>query len=257
MHVVLSKAKACCSVFFRLLIGRVQVELLRQPRNKDILRVQIHAAAKGLSQGSEDRRLRSPYREASSSMGKVFISGNEIFVDSYRLARKIWDDGYRPDFVLGIWRGGTPIGIAVEEFLRIQQCPIKFHTAIKTQSYTGIGQRREVEVMGLEDVVAKVNAEDKMLILDDVFDTGNSVKAVLEQFKGMARKNTPEIRTACLWYKPSANQTDIIPNYWLRETEAWLVFPHELEGLTIEEIAQKWDPEIADIIKAPGGPFAK
>ena len=185
------------------------------------------------------------------------MNGNDIFVDSYRLARKIFDDGFRPDFVVGIWRGGTPIGVAVEEFLRVQQCPIKFHAAIKTQSYTGIGKRREVEVMGLEDIVAKVNSEDKLLLLDDVFDTGNSVKAVLEQFHAMARKNTPEIRTACLYYKPAANQTSIVPNYWLHETAAWLVFPHELEGLTLEEIGQKWDPEIAEIVQAPGGPFAK
>ena len=64
---------------------------------------------------------------------KVYISGNEIFVDSYRLARKIYDQGWKPDFVVGIWRGGTPIGIAVEEFMRVQECPIKFHTAIKVQ----------------------------------------------------------------------------------------------------------------------------
>ena len=188
---------------------------------------------------------------------KEFLNGNDIFVDSYRLARKIFDDGFRPDFVVGIWRGGTPIGVAVEEFLRVQQCPIKFHAAIKTQSYTGIGKRREVEVMGLEDIVAKVNSEDKLLLLDDVFDTGNSVKAVLEQFHAMARKNTPEIRTGCLYYNPAANQTSIVPNYWLHETAAWLVFPHELEGLTLEEIGQKWDPEIAEIVQAPGGPFAK
>ena len=49
----------------------------------------------------------------------------------------------------------------------------------------------------------------------------------------------------------------IVPHYWLHETEAWLVFPHELEGLTLEELGQKWDPEIAQIIQAPGGPFAR
>ena len=88
---------------------------------------------------------------------KVFIDANELFVDSYRLARKIFDDGYRPDYVVGVWRGGCPIGVAVEEFLRVQQCPIKHHTAIKTQSYYGIGKRREVEVFGLEYIVSKVN----------------------------------------------------------------------------------------------------
>ena len=93
---------------------------------------------------------------------KTFIDANELLLDSYRLARKIFDDGYRPDYVVGVWRGGCPIGVAVEEFLRVQQCPIKHHTAIKTQSYTGIGQSREVEVFGLEYIVSKVDAEDKV-----------------------------------------------------------------------------------------------
>ena len=186
-------------------------------------------------------------------MAKEFLTPNDLFMDSYKLARKIYDDGFRPDFVVGIWRGGTPIGIAVgaprwcashvasapltarpraraqmEEYFRIQACPIKYHTAIKTESYTGIGQRRDVKVFGLEDIVSRANSEDKLLLIDDVFDTGNSVKAVLERLKAMCRKNTPEIRTACLYYKPKANQTDIVPSYWLRETEAWLVFPHEV-----------------------------
>ena len=130
------------------------------------------------------------------------------------------------------------------------------HWPPQTQSYTGIGERREVEVMGLEDVVAKCNSEDKLLIVDDVFDTGNSIKAVLETLKKMTRKNFPETKTACLWYKPSANQTDVLPDFWLHETEAWLVFPHELEGLTLEEIGKKWDPVIAELVKAPGGPYA-
>ena len=161
-------------------------------------------------------------------MAKEFLNPNDLFIDSYKLARKIYDDGFRPDYVVGIWRGGTPIGIAMEEFFRIQACPIKYHTAIKTESYTGIGQRREVQVFGLEDIVSRCNSEDKLLLIDDVFDTGNSVKAVLVRLQQMCRKNMPETRTACLYYKPLANKTDIIPSYWLRETEAWLVFPHEV-----------------------------
>ena len=64
-------------------------------------------------------------RALGGMVEKVYIDGNEIYIDSYRLARKIWDDGFRPDFVVGIWRGGTPVGIAIEEFFRIQRCPIK------------------------------------------------------------------------------------------------------------------------------------
>jgi len=63
------------------------------------------------------------------------------------------------------------------------------------------------------------------------------------------------MRVACLYFKPSANKTDIVPEYYLHETEDWLVFPHELAGLTTEEISKKWSPEIVELVKAPGGPF--
>ena len=67
----------------------------------------------------------------------------------------------------------------------------------------------------------------------------------------MARRNTPEIRTGCLYYKPSMNKTDIVPNYFLHETAAWLVFPHELEGLSHEEMQKKWDPAISTVRTNP------
>ena len=216
-----------------------------------------HVASTARGIGGRSARSRSGLPCCAGMVEKTFIDANELLLDSYRLARKIFDDGYRPDYVVGVWRGGCPIGVAVEEFLRVQQCPIKHHTAIKTQSYTGIGQSREVEVFGLEYIVSKVDAEDKVLIIDDVFDSGKTVKAILEAVRSMARRNTPEMRVACVYFKPTANQVGIVPHYWLHETEAWLVFPHELEGLTLEELGQKWDPEIAQIIQAPGGPFAR
>ena len=71
---------------------------------------------------------------------KIYIDANTMYVDSFRMARNIWDDGFRPTFILGVWRGGTPIGCCIEEFFR-KQGVRTFHTAIKTQSYEGIGER--------------------------------------------------------------------------------------------------------------------
>ena len=100
---------------------------------------------------------------------------------------------------------------------------------------------------GLSHIIENINAEDKLLLVDDVFDTGNTIKSVIETIKAKARRNAPEIRTACLYYKPTMNKTDITPEYFVHETEAWLVFPHEMEGLSREEIESKWDPTIATI----------
>ncbi len=168
---------------------------------------------------------------------KRYISAQELLNDSFRLGIRIFKSGFRPSFIIGIWRGGTPVGIAVQEIL--DQLGVKTdHIAIRTSSYTGIGQRNKtVRVHGLEYVVRHANWDDGLLIVDDVFDSGNSIKAVIKTLEEKMRRNLPQdIRIATPWYKPNNNQTNIEPHYYLHATDQWLVFPHELEGLTQEEI---------------------
>ncbi len=77
-----------------------------------------------------------------------------------------------------------------------------------------------------------------MLIIDDVFDTGRSIRAVLEELRSRAGLAAPrDIRTAMPWFKPGNNRTDLSPDYYLHTTDHWLVFPHKLCGLTPLEIA--------------------
>jgi hypothetical protein len=56
------------------------------------------------------------------------------------------------------------------------------------------------------------------------------------------------VKVACPWYKPSRNMTDITPDFYVHATDKWLVFPHEMQGLTLEEIREGKGPEFADII---------
>ena len=96
----------------------------------------------------------------------------------------------------------------------------------------------------------KICHDDRVLIVDDVFDTGNTVVAVIEELKRRARDNTPEdIRIAVPFYKPTRNETDIVPDYYEHETTEWLVFPHELDALTPDELRAS-RPQVADIIEA-------
>ena len=82
-----------------------------------------------------------------------------------------------------------------------------------------------------------MNAEDSLLLVDDVFDSGRSIKAILDTLNERARKNIPhDVRVAMPWYKPERNIIDMVPDYYIHETDDWLVFPHEMDGLTEEEI---------------------
>ncbi len=168
---------------------------------------------------------------------KKYIQVQELLEDSFRLGIKIFKSGFRPNFIVGIWRGGTPVGIAVQELL--DYFGIKTdHIAIRTSAYEAINQRsKQIRVHSLGYVIKNINSDDSLLIVDDVYDSGLSVEAVLDTLKERTRRNTPhDIRIAVVYYKPANNETGRVPDYYLYETDKWLVFPHELKGLTREEI---------------------
>jgi hypothetical protein len=172
-------------------------------------------------------------------MNKHFITAQELLEDSFKLGLQVVENGFDPKFIVGVWRGGAPIGVAVQELLDFYGVETD-HIAIRTSSYIGMRQQKEVKVHGLEYVVANIKPEDQLLIVDDVFDTGRSVEALLRELKARCQDNTPkEIKIATVYFKPSKNQTDISPDFYVYKTDDWLVFPHELKGLTHDEIKTK------------------
>ncbi len=169
---------------------------------------------------------------------KLFLDAETLLRDSFELGLRVHESGFRPTFILGVWRGGTPIGIAVQEVLETLRCPTE-HFAIRTSSYGGGREQGAVQVFGLQQVVDLINADDRLLIVDDIFDSGRSVKAIIESLQSRARANTPtDLRVATLYYKPARNQTDRVPDYFVHETDQWTVFPHELRGCSLEELRE-------------------
>ena len=188
----------------------------------------------------------------SSSEEKMFIQAQDLLRDSFLLGKSIIDSGFRPDFIVGIWRGGTPVGIAVQELLDYAGIPTD-HIAIRTSYYTGIeSTQSKVQVHGLGYLIRKLNQEDNVLIVDDVFDTGMSIEAVITDLRERCRRNMPnDLRIATPWYKPTKSRTGRAPDYFIHQTDKWLVFPHELQGLSSDEVTIG-KPEIADIVNGLG-----
>jgi len=176
-------------------------------------------------------------RKINMTIAKTYITADELLLDSFRLGVQIHNSGFKPDFIVGVWRGGTPVGIAIQEILAYLGNESD-HIAIRTSSYYGINeQTKEVRVHGMDYLISNMNAEDKLLIVDDVFDSGRSIRAILDTLKEKSRKNIPhDIRMAMPWYKPLRNIIDTVPDYYIHETDDWLVFPHEMDGLTEKEI---------------------
>jgi len=107
-------------------------------------------------------------------MDKAYITANDLLLDSFRLAAQIHESGFRPDFLIGLWRGGSAVGIAVQELMDF--CHIKTdHIAIRT-SYSGaprysemVSKADQIQVHGLQYLLEKLSSHHKLLIVDDVF----------------------------------------------------------------------------------------
>lgn len=192
-------------------------------------------------------------------MKKRIIAADDLLRDSFKLAADVYRSGFRPDFLVGLWRGGSAVGIAVQEGLDYFGVPTD-HIAIRT-SYSGADTyekmvtKKRIRVHGLEYLLDNLGAEHSLLIVDDVLSSGKSLRAVLSQLKKKTRRNLPhDIRIATVWFRPT-EKTLRRPDYFVHETTDWLVLPYELTGMSVDEI-RDGRPELADIAERLR-PFAK
>lgn len=183
-------------------------------------------------------------------MKKIFIDPAELLQRSFELAIQIIQSDFKPSYIIGVWRGGAPVGIAVQELFEYCAIPTD-HIAIRTSSYEGIGQQSStVRVFGLRHLAENIEAEQRLLIVDDVFDSGRSVDAIIAELRRVCRRNTPnDIRVATPYYKPLRNKTDRVPDFFVVETDDWLVFPHELQGLAFDELIADKPPAVQALFR--------
>ena len=174
---------------------------------------------------------------ASASEDCVYLDAQTLLEDSFQLGAQIHASGFRPTFIVAVWRGGAPVGLAVQEFLAYHGV-YTHHIAIRTSAYSGVDERhRQVTVYGLSHLVKNLAFEDRLLLVDDVFDTGRTIQAIVDSLRDKLRRNMPQdVRIAAPYFKPARNETTLGPDYYLHETERWLRFPHELDGMTAADI---------------------
>lgn len=185
-------------------------------------------------------------------MNERFIAADDLLTDSFQLAANIYEAEYKPDFLVGLWRGGSAVGIAVQEGLEYFGTKTD-HIAIRT-SYTGaarysqmVSNKDAIRVHGLQYLLENLSAHHSLLIVDDVYSTGSSVNAVIDQLAKKTRRNLPDdIRIATVWYRPT-EKTLRTPDYFVHQTNEWLVLPYELSGFSIDELREN-RPEMSGLL---------
>lgn len=178
--------------------------------------------------------------KSSRTAEKIYVGEQALMLDGFRLGRRIHAGGFRPDYIVGIWRGGSSVGIVVQECLQYLGVETD-HIPIRT-SYRGmenypdmIRNSDRIRVHGLEYLERRLSAGHRLLLVDDVFSSGHSIQAVKEKLRRKLRQNMPEdIRVATVWYRPVTGRP--APDYFVNETDRWLVLPYELSGLSLAEI---------------------
>ena len=194
-------------------------------------------------------------------MSKEFLPYDKVRNDALKLAKRIFDDGFMPDVIYVPLRGGAYMGNVFSEFFKMvnpRDRPV-FYAAVVARSYTDVRESGRVRIDGWTYDPEYLRNGDRVLFVDDIFDTGRTINHLVECIldKGLPREH---VKIAVHDYKvtPYKAALPIQPDYWCQkrvvekpEDDAWIHYmSHELEGLTEAEIQEQYladDPELAEV----------
>ena len=133
------------------------------------------------------------------------------------LAQTIADDRYQPDIILAIARGGLFIAGSIGYALSVKNLYV-----MNVEYYTGVDERLDVPVMLPPHLDLVDLGDSRMLVVDDVADTGHTLEMVLDFCRG----EVGEVRSAVLYEKP---RSVVRCDYAWRKTDLWINFPWSSE----------------------------
>jgi len=166
-------------------------------------------------------------------------SWDEIYDMLLRLAERIRGDRFHPDVIVGVSRGGWPPARVMSDLLGNPEL-----ANVRVEFYVGVAETKGEPVI-TQPLSVPVEGR-RVLIMDDVADTGKSLRLVRDHVE---KNGATEIKLATIYYKP---WSEIKPDYYVRETEAWIVFPWErketvrnmverckVKGIPLEEVKRR------------------
>ncbi len=167
---------------------------------------------------------------------------NQIYDLLLSQAEKIHQGGFKPDVIVGIARGGWFSARVLSDLLEIPDL-----ATVTVEFYVGVAETKNEPV--LTQGISAVVAGKKALIVDDVADTGKSLKLAKDH---ILQKGATEVRTATVYSKP---WSVIKPDYFEKETRRWVVFPWETKEAVRKIVEKHGDKgtinmETAKLVKA-------
>ena len=149
----------------------------------------------------------------------------EVGTATRELAQRIADDGFEPEVVVAIARGGLLVGGALAYALGVKRCG-----SINVELYTGVDETLPEPLLLPPHLDGESLDGKRVLLADDVSQSGLTLKLAVEILTRMGA----EVRSACFYTKP---QTVFVPDYSWRDTDRWIVFPWSAEPAVAQEPA--------------------
>ncbi|WP_104127052.1 phosphoribosyltransferase [Cryobacterium sp. Y57] len=144
---------------------------------------------------------------------REILQWTDFAAASRELATRVRGSGFHPDVVIAIARGGLLLAGAVSYALGTKNCG-----SINVEFYTGIDERLPEPVLSAPMLDAPALAGKRVLLVDDVSDSGHTLALVMR----LLGETAMEVCTATLYTKP---RTVHVPDFTWRETDKWIVFP--------------------------------
>lgn len=194
-------------------------------------------------------------------MEKEFVQYTEMRNNILKLVNKIYNEGFSPDVIYISLRGGAYMGNIMSEYFKIvknNERPVLF-AAVVARSYTGVRAQSKVIIDGWTYDPEHLRTGDKILFVDDIFDTGRTLNHLVEVIldKGIPRE---DIKVAVYDYKIFTDKEalPIQPDYYCNKhiisensENPWIHYmSHELVGLTRDEFEEHYvskDPSLKEI----------
>ena len=196
-------------------------------------------------------------------MKKEFLQFDTVRINSLKLAHLIYSQGFIPDVIYISLRGGAYLGNVISEYFKIVHRgdrPV-YYAAVVARSYTDIAKASNVRVDGWTYSPDYLRVGDKVLLVDDIFDSGRTInhlaKIIID--KGIPREDLKIAVHDYKYFTDKEEQLPFQPDYWCRKHEMsihdesiWIHYmSHELVGLTKKELEEHYyelNPELRKVM---------
>ena len=197
---------------------------------------------------------------------KEFLDYYKVRNDALKIAHKIHKDGFIPDVIYSSLRGGAVMANVISEYFKLVTKKEKIHPVLYAgvvgRSYSDVHQHTKVYIDGWTYPPENLRPGDKILLVDDIFDSGNTINCLVTELmntKGMPREDIKVVVHDYKYFTYYKEQLPIQPDYYCRKIEItkpeenmWIHYmSHELVGLTKDELNEyyfKDDPELQEVL---------